>query len=92
MVLDSSSSKTSTITNTNTSTNSNTNSSSNTNANTNSSSSSNSGSNFTSIPNYNNKGTRILYSTIISGAYESSEIAEVMKGEIDGKVNIHVKI
>ena len=67
--------------------NSNSNSNSNSNTNTNSNSNSNSfsntnsinSSNITSVLNYNYKGIPLLYSTIIPGAYELTDIAELIK-------------
>ena len=60
------------------------NSSSNTNTNTNCSS--NFRSNIKSTPNYHKNRTPILYSTIILGAYDLSEIAELIKEEANGSV------
>ena len=45
-------------------------------------------SNITSVLNYNYKGIPLLYSTITPGAYELSEIAELIKEETDGNVII----
>ena len=45
-------------------------------------------SNITSLLNYNYKGIPLLYSTITPGAYELSEIAELIKGETEGIVLI----
>ena len=42
--------------------------------------------NFTSILDYNYKGIPLLYSTITPGAYELTDIAELIKGETDGNV------
>ena len=44
--------------------------------------------NITSIPNYNYKGIPLLYSTITPGAYELTDIAELIKEETDGNVII----
>ena len=63
------------------------NSSSNTKTNTNYKSRPNSRCNTTSVPNYNN-GTSTLYSTIIPGAYDLDDIAELTEEEIEGKVII----
>ena len=48
----------------------------------------NTDSNITSVLNYNYKGIPLLYSTISPGAYESTEIAELIKEETDGNVII----
>ena len=40
--------------------------------------------NITSIPNYNYKGVPLLYSAITPGAYELTDIAELIKEETDG--------
>ena len=61
---------------------SNSNSNSNYNSNTNSINSSN----ITSVLNYNYKGIPLLYSTITPGAYELTDIAELIKEETDGNV------
>ena len=45
-------------------------------------------SNITSVLNYNYKGIPLLYSTITPGAYELSDIAELIKEETDGNVII----
>ena len=58
--------------------------SSNSNSNTNSINSSN----ITSVLNYNYKGIPLLYSTITPGAYELTDIAELIKEETDGNVII----
>ena len=42
----------------------------------------------TSVLNYNYKGIPLLYSTITPGAYELSDIAELIKEETDGNVII----
>ena len=47
-------------------------------------------SNITSILNYNYTETPLIYSTIIPGEYELSEIAELRKEETNGKVIIEV--
>ena len=44
--------------------------------------------NITSILNHNYKGIPLLYSTITSGAYELTDIAELIKEETDGNVII----
>ena len=44
--------------------------------------------NITSILNYNYKGIRLLYSTITPGAFELTDIAELLKKETDGNVII----
>ena len=44
--------------------------------------------NITSILNYNYKGIPLLYSTITPGAYELTDIAELLKKETDGNVII----
>ena len=44
--------------------------------------------NITSILNYKYKGIPLLYSTIIPGAYELTDIAELIKDETDGNVII----
>ena len=44
--------------------------------------------NITSILNYNYKGVPLLYSTITPGAYELTDIAELIKEETDGNVII----
>ena len=44
--------------------------------------------NITSILNYNYKGVPLLYSTISPGAYELTDIAELIKEETDGNVII----
>ena len=44
--------------------------------------------NITSILNHNFKGIPLLYSTITPGAYELTDIAELIKEEIDGNVII----
>ena len=44
--------------------------------------------NITSILNHNNKGIPLLYSTITPGAYELTDIAELIKEETDGNVII----
>ena len=44
--------------------------------------------NITSILNYNYKGIPLLYSTITPGAYELTDIAELIKEETDGNVRI----
>ena len=44
--------------------------------------------NITSILNYNYKGIPLLYSTITPGAYELTDIAELIKEETDGNVII----
>ena len=44
--------------------------------------------NITSIHNYNYKGIPLLYSTITPGAYELTDIAELIKEETDGNVII----
>ena len=44
--------------------------------------------NVTSILNYNYKVIQLLYSTITSGAYELTDIAELIKKETDGNVII----
>ena len=44
--------------------------------------------NITSTLNYNYKGVPLLYSTITPGAYELTDIAELIKEETDGKVII----
>ena len=44
--------------------------------------------NITSIFNYNYKGIPLLYSTITPGAYELTDIAELIKKETDGNVII----
>ena len=44
--------------------------------------------NITSILNHNNKGIPLLYSTITPGAYELTDIAEIIKEETDGNVII----
>ena len=44
--------------------------------------------NITSILNYNYKGIPLLYSTITPGAYELTDIAELIKKETDGNVII----
>ena len=44
--------------------------------------------NITSVLNYNYKGVPLLYSTITSGAYELTDIAELIKEETDGNVII----
>ena len=62
----------------------NLNSNSNSNFNTNSINSSN----ITSVLNYNYKGIPLLYSTITPGAYELTDIAELIKEETDGNVII----
>ena len=46
----------------------------------------NSNSNITSVLNYNYKGIPLFYSTITSGAYELTEIAELIKEETNGNV------
>ena len=46
--------------------------------------------NITSILNYNYKGIPLLYSTITLGAYELTEIAELIKEETDGNVIIEL--
>ena len=43
-------------------------------------------SNITSIPNYNYKGVPLPYSTITPGAYELTDIAELIKEETDCNV------
>ena len=48
----------------------------------------NTGSNITSVLNYNYKGIPLLNSTIIPGAYELTDIAELLKEETDGNVII----
>ena len=45
-------------------------------------------SNITSLLNYNYKGIPLLYSTITPGAYELTEIAELIKEETEGIVII----
>ena len=45
-------------------------------------------SNITSVLNYNYKGIPLLYSTITPGAYELTDIAELIKEETDGNVII----
>ena len=47
---------------------------------------SNSSLNIISVLNYNYKGIPLLYSTIAPGAYESTDIAELIKQESDGNV------
>ena len=49
---------------------------------------SNSSPNITSVLNYNYKGIPLQYSTITSGAYELTDIAELIKEETDGNVII----
>ena len=49
---------------------------------------SNSSPNITSILNHNYKGIPLLYSTITPGAYELTDIAELIKEETDGNVII----
>ena len=49
---------------------------------------SNSSPNITSVLNYNYKGIPLLYSTITPGAYELTDIAELIKQETDGNVII----
>ena len=44
--------------------------------------------NITSILNYNYKGIPLLYSTVTPGAYELTDIAELIKEETDGNVII----
>ena len=44
--------------------------------------------NITSILNYNYKGVPLLYSTITPGAYELTDIAELIKEETDGNAII----
>ena len=44
--------------------------------------------NITSIINHNYKGIPLLYSTITPGAYELTDIAELIKEETDGNVII----
>ena len=44
--------------------------------------------NITSVLNYNYKGVPLLYSTITPGAYELTDIAELIKEETDGNVII----
>ena len=44
--------------------------------------------NITSILNHNYKGIPLLYSTITPGAYELTDIAELIKEETDGNVII----
>ena len=44
--------------------------------------------NITSILNYNYKGIPLLYSTITPGAYELTDLAELIKEETDGKIII----
>ena len=51
-------------------------------------SSTNTDSNITSVLNYNYKGIPLLYSTITPGAYELTNIAELIKEETDGNVII----
>ena len=46
----------------------------------------NTDSNITSVLNYNFKGIPLLYSTITPGAYELTEIAELIKEETNGIV------
>ena len=48
----------------------------------------NTDSNITSVPNYNYKGIPFLYLTITPGAYELTDIAELIKEETDGNVII----
>ena len=48
----------------------------------------NTDSNITSVLNYNYKGIPWLYSTITPGAYELTDIAELIKEETDGNVII----
>ena len=48
----------------------------------------NSSPNITSVLNYNYKGIPLLYSTITPGAYELTDIAELIKQETDGNVII----
>ena len=50
--------------------------------------SSNSSPNITSVLNYNYKGIPLLYSTITPGAYELTDIAELIKEETNGNVII----
>ena len=49
---------------------------------------SNSRPNITSVLNYNYKGIPLLYSTITPGAYDLTDIAELIKEETDGNVII----
>ena len=49
---------------------------------------SNSSPNITSVLNYNYNGIPLLYSTITPGAYELTDIAELIKEETDGNVII----
>ena len=49
---------------------------------------SNFSSNITSVPNYNYKGMPLPYSTITPGAYELTDMAEIIKDGIDGNVII----
>ena len=44
--------------------------------------------NITSLLNYNYRGIQLLYSTITLGAYELTDIAELLKEETDGNVII----
>ena len=44
--------------------------------------------NITSILNHNHKGIPLLYSNITTGAYELTDIAELIKEETDGNVII----
>ena len=48
----------------------------------------NTDSNITSVLNYNYKGISLLYSTITQGAYELTDIAELIKEETNGNVII----
>ena len=64
------------------------NSKSNTNTNTNSNTYSSTSSSITSVLNYNYKGIPLFYSTITPGAYELTEVAELIKEETEGIVII----
>ena len=48
----------------------------------------NTDSNITSVLNYSYKGIPLLYSTITSGAHESTDIAELIEKETDVNVKI----
>ena len=60
----------------------------NSNSNSNSTTNSINSSNIASVLNYNYKGIPLLYSTITPGAYELTDIAELIKEETDGNVII----
>ena len=62
--------------------------SSNTDSSTNTNSNSSPSSNSTSVFKYNDKGIPLLHSTITQGAYELTEIAEIIKEENNGNVII----